>query len=164
MGLYHDDLRKVVSVFSCALLLAGCSALPVSGKRELTITSEPSGATVHASGVEIGTTPLTIRPDDAFPPRFVGFEYRAAGTLSLSKPGCRTDTRPVDDAVLSKDIHVRLDCDPKAAASSSGLRDAPAPAGEGFAERLQRLERLRERGLISPEEYGRIRARILSEL
>ena len=161
MGLLDDDLDKVAVICLCSLLVAGCGSVPTAGERRVSITSKPSGARVSASGAEIGTTPLTIRPDEVFPPRFVGFDYRAAGTLSVAKPGCRTHRQPVDDAVLSKDVHVVLACDPTA---SSPAPPAELDAGQSIAARLQRAERLRERGLITVEEYRRARARILDEL
>lgn len=149
-------------VLAAAAALNGCNHV-VKEQRTTTIVSDPPGAAVFASGVEVGVTPLTIRPDDVFPPRFVGFEYRAAGTLSIKKPGCETYSRQVDDAVLSRDIHVKLQCD-------SDYRPAPsAPArkiqqDESIPARLQRLEALRKQGLITADEYKQIRQKILGEL
>lgn len=154
-------------VLSSAAALPGCSNV-IKEHRTTTITSDPTGATVLASGVEIGVTPLTIRPDEAFPPRFVGFEYRAAGTLMLKKDGCKPYSQQVDDAVLSKTIHVNLDCDPSYQAPQPAAGPAPhmqSPAmREDFAARLRRLDDLKKQGLISEQEYQQLRRKILNEL
>lgn len=165
--------RYAGGMLVCALIgataLSGCDNV-IKESRTTTITSEPAGATVTASGVEIGVTPLTVRPDEVFPPKFVGFEYRAAGTLGLNKPGCKSYSQQVNDAVLSKDIHVKLDCDPSYRAPAPAPVQEPAgaetaPASEGdFATRLRRLEDLRRQGLISAEEYKTLRQKILNEL
>ncbi len=153
--------------------LAGCSSV-VKEQRTTTIDSDPPGATVLASGVEIGATPLTVRPDEVFPPHFVGFEYRSSGTLTVKKPGCKTFSEQVNDAVLSRDIHVKLDCDPNYRPSPAVRAPAPpaasaptSPAARpdaSIAARLQRLDALRKQGLITADEYRQIRKKILDAL
>jgi hypothetical protein len=166
--------------------LGGCGSM-----HSIKIDSDPSGATVRASGREIGTTPLTIIPDEIFPPRFVGTGYQAAGKLEIDKAGCQPYRKDVDDAVLSKDITARLTCDPAAmeqapAPTPSG---APAPAtvqqaptvvpsvpaapaagstpakpASAVRQRLQTLESLHKDGLVTDQEYRSIRKRILDGL
>ena len=141
------------------VLLGGCSAIKERTQR--TISSDPPGATVLASGTKIGTPHLRIVPDDVFPPRFVGRTYRSSGLLSLKKPGCETYTISVNDAVLAKDIHVKLNCD--AVPSPSG--HSPDEKGQGsVAKRLQTLRMLHEQKLITDDEYKKARERILREL
>ncbi len=161
---------QVAAGLFAAVGLAGCSNV-VKEQRTTTIDSDPPGATVLASGVEIGATPLTVRPDEVFPPRFVGFEYRASGTLTVKKLGCKTFSEQVNDAVLSRDIHVKLDCDPNYRPSPAA--SAPAPSAPTFpaarpdasiASRLQRLDALRKQGLITADEYQQLRKKILNEL
>lgn len=155
-----------ICILAAVAALGGCSKV-VKERRTTTIDSTPSGAAVLASGVKLGVTPLTIHPDEVFPPRFVGFEYRAAGTLSLEKPGCKSYTRQVDDAVLSRDIHVDLECDPDFRPPAAGSKSVESPvesATDTFAIRLQRLQSLHEQGLITTEEYRRLRQKILDQL
>jgi len=47
------SLLTVIVLITSAGVLAGCV------EREMTITSEPAGALVYVSGVEVGRTPLT---------------------------------------------------------------------------------------------------------
>ena len=132
------------------------------GVHTIRVLSEPPGATVLADGRELGTTPLVIRPDEVFPARFVGREYRYAGTLALRRPGCRPWSVQVDDAVLARDVVARLECSPGAAAPARGK---PTVSGEDpVAERLRRARRLHEEGLITDEEYRALRRRILESL
>jgi hypothetical protein len=158
------------------LLLQGCGGMP-----SIKVDSDPAGATVLASGRQIGTTPLTIVPDEAFPPRFVGGSYRAVGDLVIEKPGCERYRKKVNDFVLSRDISVKLKCDPSAmqapaATSAPATTSAPnaaprppaasaAPAGSGnVRQRLKALEGLKRDGLITEQEYNTIRQRILNSL
>lgn len=54
-----------------ALALAGCV------RRQLVITSEPSGAVVHVNDVEVGTTPVSV-----------DFTYYGTYDVLLEKEGC----------------------------------------------------------------------------
>ena len=154
----------LLCMLTAITVLPGCANV-VKEQRTTTITTEPPGATVFASGVEVGVTPITVRPDEVFPPRFVGFEYRAAGTLSIKKAGCKTYSRQVNDAVLSNDIHVKLECDP---AHATAAPEAPpvvdSEMRDDFTVRLRRLDNLRHQELITPQEYQQLRRKILNEL
>ncbi len=150
-----------------ALLLSACASV-TPGERRITIDSTPPGAKVLADGREVGTTPLTITPDDVFPPHWKGMSYLVEGTLTLRRPGCKEASMKVTDPVLSKDIHMVLECDAAPPAPQPAARPAPAaPHGDGGDEaemRLMRLERLHDKGLISDAEYRSIRQRILEGL
>jgi hypothetical protein len=160
---------------SVLLAATGCSQV-AKVERSKRITSDPPGATVYARGVEIGTTPLSILPDEAFPPGFVGLSYRAHGILMLKKPGCKTYTQEVDDGVLAKDIHVRLECGPNYSepqspenASEKGAQspmpaEASSPVADSVEARLRRLDDLHKKGLVSDQEYEKSRQRILNNL
>lgn len=70
-----------------ALLASGCAGLVGNGQREVTLHTEPSGATVFVNGNERGETPFsyTYDPHDG---TTVNFEFRRTGhlngTLSIS--------------------------------------------------------------------------------
>lgn len=186
------------AILAVTAINAGCGGMP-SREHRITVDSEPRGAAVYASGVELGATPVTIDPSQAFPARVVGLSYRADGVLKLERAGCKTHTQRVDDAVIAKDIFVRLECQPgaaemaprKPAAESHTFRPAPRPVrplaapgaskpsrpqpapaaksgagadGDAYAQRLRRVEKLREQGLISEQEYQQLRRKILNEL
>jgi len=152
-------------------LSGGCAGTPGGGGAMVTIDTTPPGATALAGGRTLGVTPLTVVRDDAFPPRWHDMEYRVSGTLILRKAGCRPVRMPVSDPVLSKPIHVRLDCKPGATGGTSapavaapGASPAPRDSADSTARRLQRLRRLHDQGLVTDREYRQIRQRILDSL
>lgn len=168
MRLFHSPGIKWLGLLAAASLLSGCAGTGDSSAQSgrIRITSEPAGAIAYADGAELGATPLAIAPGNHFRSGFVGFSYRYVGKLSIRKPGCETWSTEVNDAILSKDIHARLRCDPNhqpAAAPSPG-QPAGTATGDQSIERLERIEALRRKGLISEEEYRRLRTRIIEKL
>jgi hypothetical protein len=147
------------------ILLGGCSSMIVSEKSDrIKLVSDPAGATAYADGSELGTTPLAIVPGEHFRAGFVGLSYRYYGKLSFKKPGCEPYSIEVNDAVLAKDVHAKLKCDPDYRPPGSAAPAQAAPAGDKYTERLERIESLRKKGLISDEEYKSLRKRIFDEL
>jgi hypothetical protein len=167
--------RCIIPALLGALLLNACAAGGSSGSRSsITIDSQPQGAKVYAGERALGPTPATIVLDDVFPKRWTsrtekdeeGFAfYRRLGTLSFRKGGCEPYTLPVDSDTLRDDIKVTLTCDPNyqppAGSENEGRDDAPTAAIE---QRLRRLDELRQKGLLTEEEYRIQRQRIISEL
>ncbi len=174
MKLFVSPGCKWVGLLAGATVLAGCATIKDGGESQagrIKIISEPAGAVAYADGSELGTTPLEIVPGNYFRSGFVGLSYRYYGKLTLKKAGCETWSTEVDDAILLKDVHARLKCDPDyrsapATVPSGTASDAmPNPAsGNHYVERLERIEILHKKGLISDEEYRRLRARILEKL
>lgn len=134
------QLIALVSVGLAAILLGGCGGMIVSEKSDrIKLASNPAGAMAYADGNELGATPLEISPGAHFRSGFVGMSYRYYGKLSFKKPGCEPYSVEVYDAVLARDIHAKLKCDP-------GYRPPGlvAPAGDKYTERLERIEILRK--------------------
>lgn len=175
MRLIHSPSIKWLGLLAAATVLSGCAGMGSSSESQagrIRITSEPAGAVAYADGAELGATPLQIVPGNHFRSGFVGFSYRYVGKLALKKAGCETWSTEVNDAILSKDIHARLKCDPNYQAPSPS---APAagnaaesisnlPSRDQTIERLERIEALHKKGLISDEEYKQLRARIIEKL
>lgn len=94
----------------------------------------------------------------------MGLTYCYYGKLTLKKPGCEPYGIEVDDNTLFKDMHVMLKCDPNYSppVAAPVIQCKPTPAG--FAERLERLEALKRKGLVSESEYQQQRKLILNEL
>jgi hypothetical protein len=186
-----NRINAALTGMTWALFLSGCSSLgdiAPGSKQTITIKSDPPQATVLADGTEIGITPLTFNPADAFRTGFTGggnelLAYRYVGKLTVKKPGCTEYVTEVDDNILSKDIDVKLECDPDyrpPSAPAATVPSAPtvtAPATPGVAasdalssmpasaeERLQRIETLHEKGLISDIEHRELRQRVLDTL
>jgi len=181
-----------VAVLFGALLISGCDSLPsvpsIGSNDTIEITTNPPGASVYANDKLLGVTPLTVKPslawDSGFVPgKDVGMVYQYKGTLTIKRPGCETYTTEVNDPMLYNDISVDLKCDSNYRAKAV---NTPSPVGGGtpsvstypasasqtdyetpeevMARRLRRLEGLRDRGLITDDEYRAVRQRILNEL
>lgn len=159
----HEEPRlsphTLLFIAPVGLLLSACASLP--NERHITIDSQPPGATVLASGREVGITPLRVRADDIFPPRWKNMHYAVSGTLTLRKPGCEPYALAVNDPVLSKDIQAELVC--------SDVVESSAPASAAAAQdpveaRLARIRALYERGVITETEYRHARTRVLGQL
>lgn len=170
MFLFHSTRMPGLGVLALSAILAGCASSggSESSAGRIKVSSDPIGATVMADGNEIGTTPLEMAPASHFRSGFVGFSYRYTGKLTLKKAGCDTWSTEVNDYILSKDVHAKLKCDPNyrpVATPSAGTGSAPSVnPGEHAAERLERIEALRKKGLISDEEYKQLRMRVLEKL
>lgn len=55
-------MRKYLAQFSTLLLIAvlvGCGTIIHGGSQDVSVTSDPSGATVEIDGTEVGETPVT---------------------------------------------------------------------------------------------------------
>ena len=165
------------------LSTSGCSSLgdmAPGSKQTITLQSHPPEATVIADGAEIGVTPLTFNPSDAFRAGFAGgksdiLAYRYVGKLVVKKPGCKDYVTEVDDNLLSKDIDVTLECDPDYRPPAAPVVSVPAvpvvtapepqqsmPASA--EERLRRIDALHKKGLISDDERRQLRQRVLDTL
>jgi len=176
------NLRPWVSLTRAPMLilvalLHGCGGTSVTREAPgggIQIASDPSGATVLVDGVEIGTTPLRIDPAQVFRSGFVGLSYRYFGKLMIRKAGCREQVIDVNDAILAKDVNVKLECDPdyrapqpaqQTPAAQPATSAAPAAQSEDpYVERLQRIETLYRKGLITKDEYQASRKRIIDKL
>lgn len=171
----HLSGIKWLGLLTAAAALSGCAGFgngSDSSAGRIKISSEPAGGIAYADGAELGATPLQIVPGDHFRSGFSGFSYRYVGKLSIKKAGCDTWATEVNDYILSKDVHAKLKCDPNyqppaasspTAGNTSGARAAPS-ALESPVERLERIETLHKKGLISEDEYKQLRARILDKL
>ncbi len=171
---------KTTGVMICAvLLLQGCSGTSVKQQKHANVTSMPSGATVYANGQKLGVTPLQHDLYDAFPAGWKNWEYQAAGVLEVKMDGCEDYTLKVSDYILSKPIHAKLECSDAIAAEKRApampVQSMPAhqmpaaPAADksttiAIEKRLHKLKQLRDKGVISEQEYQQNRKRILSEL
>ncbi len=154
--------------------LAGCAANHLGPPKSITIDSEPQGAQVLVADKPIGTTPVAVVLDEVFPLRWTartkkddeGFAfYRRLDTLTIKREGCETYSALVDTNDLGKDIKIVLKCDPDYKPPVAATPPAGAPVqADTIEQRLQRLDTLKEKGLISDEEYRTQRQRVLGEI
>jgi hypothetical protein len=151
--------KAAVIVGAVVICLQGCSGFSV--KQEANVTSNPSDASVYADGVELGRTPLLHNLYEAFPASWSGTSYGARGLLTVKKEGCDDYSLKISDYILSEPIHAELKC-------GEQLQEESASTVENIDEetekRLEELESLHKKGIISEDEYKSTRKRILSEI
>jgi hypothetical protein len=134
-----------------------------------------------ALGKTWGVTPMRLRVKEAFPALYRPEQPYIGMAVHLSKEGCAEYRMPIHRRSIPAEIHAELDCEPEvlqAAETAKAASPAPAPApqpapaetapGEtapasppGVRAKLHELEQLRQDGLVSEEEYQRLRKRVL---
>ena len=167
----HITTGSLAASAMALLLLSGCAANTFGPPERITINSDPQGARVYVADKEIGTTPLAVVLDDIFPMRWTsrtdqdkgeGFAfYRRLAILELKKGGCEPYSAQVDTQTLTRDINVSLKCDPN---YTPPAITEPAATATSIEQRLQQLDALKQKGLLSDEEYRAQRQRILNQL
>lgn len=168
----HVRESALLALF-CTAALSGCASLtkPVSS---ITINSDPPGAQVFVSGRNIGTTPLPVVLDKEFPRHWTerissdvgpGFAfYRRLATVTIKKSGCKPYTNQFTGKTLRHDITVTLTCGPQYLLAAPAAPATAAPEGATIEQRLQELQELKKKGLISDQEYHTQQQRILNQL
>ena len=162
------------AAFVLIVLLAASPLLAWNGRDEVGMRSVPSGANVYLDGELVGTTPLQLAvPCDQVVDRHYRIEY----------PGCapaegivnaRVAPGRVVGMVFSLGITAIFQC-PRyfvpinanltGPGCGAGLAWAPAAAPSSDLEtRLKTLKDLRDRGVITEEQYQRERQNALGGL
>jgi hypothetical protein len=162
---------RFISIAGVILLLQGCGNLSTLSKPgEFVVDSEPSGASVYVMGKVLGNTPLVIQHQAVFPTVYAPDQRDLYGMVMLKKDGCQDYLQRVNNTVLKKGVKAKLDCAEVAAGQAStqipqsDQTGIPAPVPTSIKQRLIRLDGLHQDGLITDEEYGAARRRILDKL
>ncbi len=173
------SLSMIMLLVISLILLQACgihsqhSGQSESGKqgRVITVTSNPTGATIRADGSILGETPLEVDLAKSFSRGWVrgeeyGVVYRINGALTIEKNGCSVYSVPVSETAPSEDISITLVCTEKEQATSSGepVKSTTSEIPDNMEQRLKKLEKLYQDGAITTDEYNQHRSRILSEL
>ena len=151
------------------ILISSVLLMSCASNRVVKIDSTPQSARIVADGKEIGKTPLEIVADEVFPPRWIGTSYMVKGNLELIKPECEPVSMKVNDLVLSHDINQQLKCSDEPALQArtptkTQHEKKVMQTGDLIEKRLETLNQLQQKGLITDEEYKTQRQRILNEL
>ena len=78
-------MKKTLSIITTGVLLTGCAGIIKGTDQTVTLTSEPSNATVMIDGQNRGKTPLSIK-----------LKKNAYSSIMIKKDGYRTITRPLE--------------------------------------------------------------------
>ena len=149
-------------IIGAIVLLQGCASSPPS-QQKANVTSNPSGATVYANILELGKTPLKYNLYDAFPAGWQNSIYQAQGILSVKMDGCKDYTLKINDLILRNPIHAELECSEENK-SENAIPAVKSTPNSGTEKRLEELQALFKKGVITEDEYKKTRERILNEL
>lgn len=153
---------KTPFLFSLMLSVSACSQTPLlsGGDNQITVDSEPSGAAIYVMGESVATTPAVIDLSTVYPVTYAPESQDDYGRITLKRAGCDDRVITVSPRMISSGLKTKLDC---VAAEASPVT-TPTLTGKPVAQRLQELQALKEKGLITEEEYQAIRQRILESL
>lgn len=152
---------KTPLILSLMLLLPACSQTPlISGNdSKITVSSEPSGASIYVMGKMIAETPAVIDLSAVYPVTYAPELQGVYGRIMLKHEGCEDRIITVSSGMISNGLKT-ADC--VTAEEPQGV--VPASMAKPVAQRLQELQALKDKGLLSDEEYQVIRNRILNSL
>lgn len=158
---------KIFISYSLLLLISACSgnSLAPKSSNEISVNSEPSGASVYVMGKLAGTTPIVIDSNSVFPAAYLPEDEQDYGHITLTHEGCSDKRIKISTRMISDGLKASLDCSVK----KEPVVDVP-PVVEKHVEeksvnqRLKELQALKDEGLISEQEYQEIRSRILKSL
>jgi len=160
--------RRSVASMAAAVLLSGCAETAV-------VRSYPAGARLYLNNQYVGITPAAINiPREQFDAGQYGYRLEQDGYEPIEGT-LRTETcrGRVVGGVFTLGV-VLLFKRPTCFASPQDFSLTPLPGSQPVAaqtehqptieERLERLQRLRDDGTISNEEYDHYRQQILNDL
>lgn len=153
--------RRLASVMClAALALGGCA-------ETLVIRSYPAGARATVNGTFVGVTPATLEvPKDQLKDeyRWVVEKEHYETVEGLVKP--RIAPGRIVGAVFTLGILLAFRSPTYLPTVNVELAPIPAAAAspQTLEERLEKIERLHEKGLLSDQEYKRLRGQLLDEL
>lgn len=146
------------------MLLTACggSSLAPKNSNEISVNSEPSGASVYVMGKLAGVTPIVIDNSEVFPVTYLPEQKQHYGHITLQHDDCANKKIKITSRVISDGLKASLDC---AADEEPVISVQPATVVEkSVNQRLKELQVLKDDGLISEQEYQEIRSRILKSL
>lgn len=170
------------------LVLTGCAGIgSITGNDKLAVQSTPSDATVYVMDQAVGQTPLELTQQSLYPNTYPQDKADLYGVITLKKAGCQDYVKRISSRDIATGVQAQLDCgENRAAANAASTRPAaapapipepavtntpetpaastPTPAERSARQRLQRIDQLKDEGLITEQEYRAVRQRILDSL
>ena len=153
---------KTPLILSMMLLLPACGQTPLvhADADAINVSSEPSGASIYVMGKMIAETPAVVDLSAVYPVTYAQELQGDYGRVTLKHEGCEDRIITLSSGMMSSGLKAKLDC---VTAEESQVA-VPASAAKPVAQRLQELQALKEKNLLSNEEYQTIRNRILDSL
>lgn len=177
--MHLNGLRVVFIVL--VILASGCSTYSDSSPSDglgqmlleptsVQINSKPSGADVYVMGKKVGETPMRISSSAPYPENYNTANRSLYGKIILRKEGCKDLIESVSNKSISSGINAVLDCNNGNNKATEHRANPVAPGHvakgqfDALKQRLEEVKKLEQEGLITKDEAGKARSRILKGL
>ena len=158
---------KIILNGSLVILLSACSGngLINASHNEISVISEPVGASVYVMGELQGTTPMVVNITKLYPVTYSKEQASLYGHVVLKHEGCSDQIIKITNKMTGKVLKEKLACagSESAVVQESSVKETSL-VYQSARQRLQELKVLKDDGLINNEEYQEIRSRILESL
>lgn len=158
---------KIILTVSLVFLLTACGrgGIRSSNHNEVSVSSEPSGASVYVVGELQGSTPMIINLTKLYPATYAREYSHLYGSIVLKRDGCSDRTVKITPDIAGAGLKEKLDCMvSKNLVVNKAVVKKPTTVDKSIKLRLQELQSLKEEGLINEDEYRKIRNRILGSI
>lgn len=152
-------LKIMIGVFVSFLLTACQTGLIDANHNEISVKSEPSGASVYVMGELVGVTPIKVNVTKLYPVTYEKENQQHYGRIVLKHEGCSDRVVKVTHDISGTGLNEKLEC-----TSDIDVAEKPVVIGKTVKQRLHELQALKEGGLVNEEEYQKLRIRILESL
>ena len=143
-------------------MLSACSGNSLTPKSnyKISVSSKPSGAGVYAMGKRLGVTPVDVDNHSVFPVVYLPETENSYGHVTLTHEGCIDKKVKISAQIISNGLNAELDC----SLEKDTVIEGAGPVEKSVKQRLKQLQELKDEGLISDQEYQKIRRSILNLL
>ncbi|MCK5002955.1 MAG: SHOCT domain-containing protein [Gammaproteobacteria bacterium] len=157
---------KIIINAVLLVLLSACNdGLINNNHNEISVRSEPSGASVYVMGKLQGTTPMKLNVTKLYPVSYSKKNKHQYGHITLKHESCSDKVVKVTRDIGGTGVKGELVCAPSEETMIEQVpAKVPAVGGKTVKQRLQELHTLKDDGLISDEEYQKVRSKILESL
>lgn len=138
-------------ILAIAVLVAyGCAL-----NKPIQVKSDPAGADVFVDGKKVGATPIVLTTDDLMPRRAYDGKPSTKAMIVIEKPGYKSYQLVVKEFAIPKEINAELE--------ATGTDEGQDAASNDLYDRLERLQKLREEGAITEEEFQELKRRAMEK-
>ena len=158
---------KTILIACLIITLSSCGSggIVSSQHNEISVTSNPSGASVYVMGDLQGVTPVSINLTRLYPATYSKEFSHLYGYIVLKKDGCKNKTVKVTHDITSSGLKENLTCKlADKAVTKELVENGNRVVDKPVKLRLKELQTLKEEGMVNDDEYRKIRQRILESI
>ena len=154
--------KKLITSLLWIPLISACSGLPQLSehKNNIPVASVPTGASIYVMGKFHSTTPSVVNLYSVHPITYNREDESLYGRIIIKHAGCQEKSVVVNSQIISKGLTTTLDCTEK----TKIIPKQRDNIDKSVVQRLQQLQTLKDKKLISDEEFREIRIRLLDSI